>query len=382
MASTLGVLDVLSRLREESERAATALSAQQEKNKAMLERVSKLEETSRQSGAVIQRAKDQKVIREQERQAAEARRDMAEETQSRLEKVTARKAEETRRQKEASRAQAENFVRSCKAFREDAGARVQRLRELKTRFHQKEEELARATEEKESWDEEIRIKKAAREKILSEVSARHEALEMKIVELEEVKHTNQTTLARAQTVEAELSEVQGSQSEIRDLAMGLHKENACLRNELRHLKRKLAADGAPSMPNTSFNEHDDGRTVRRSFGLGTNSVRNRRDGQMLGPKLGGRTPSQQRQGAWSDQQTQKQGGGRYYHSDPMEAQTLGPSIRPLTPQDQHSSGLRQRHIRTSFSTAADMTMPELRLTSPHPGAAEAHEISPRSTSLR
>ncbi|CAM9304702.1 unnamed protein product, partial [Ectocarpus sp. 13 AM-2016] len=38
MASTLGVLDVLSKLREESERASTALTAQQETNRTLLQK--------------------------------------------------------------------------------------------------------------------------------------------------------------------------------------------------------------------------------------------------------------------------------------------------------------------------------------------------------
>ncbi|CAN0198073.1 unnamed protein product [Pylaiella littoralis] len=242
MASTLGVLDVLSQLREESERASAALTAQEEAIRSLRQRCIEAETESGRTDSVKGALRHQKMQLDQGRRIAEKMQQEAECRLRRLRKQRMKREQAAASTREANAAAAADVVESSKKFRTDAYESVRQIGELRARLQDKRRELDSVQEEKSKIDEEIKSKKATRDKVKAELESQAEAVAAAYSKVEHAEGENKSSLARAKLIEAEIDETRQAQDEMQEMAVGLQRRNAILRNELRHLKRQVEGD--------------------------------------------------------------------------------------------------------------------------------------------
>ncbi|CAN0092263.1 unnamed protein product [Ectocarpus sp. 6 AP-2014] len=257
MASTLGVLDVLSKLREESERASTALTAQQETNRTLLQKCIEAETESGRTDEAKEALQRRKVQLEQGHGDAETGRREAEGRLRRLQMQQARRKQAATRMRENTTAAGASAVAVSKRFRADAFDSVRQIGELRARLRDKLGELESAEEEKRELDVEISNKKATRDTVKAEVTSQLEAVALSCSKVDDIDRENKSLLGSAKRVEGEIDEIREAQEEMQEMAVGLQRKNAILRHELRHLKRELEG-GNPGQPDM-VSSRDQGR---------------------------------------------------------------------------------------------------------------------------
>ncbi|CAM9406636.1 unnamed protein product, partial [Ectocarpus sp. 12 AP-2014] len=279
MASTLGVLDVLSKLREESERASTALTAQQETNRTLLQKCLEAETESGRTDEVKEALRHRKVQLEQWHRNAETGRREAESRLRRLQKQQARRNQAAARMRENTTAAGASAVAISKKFRAEAFDSVRQIGELRARLRDKRDELESAEDEKMELDVEIGNKKATRDKVKAEVASQLEAVAISCSKVDDIDRENKSLLARAKRVEGEIDEIREAQEEMQEMAVGLQRKNAILRHELRHLKRELEGDN-PGQPHM-LSSRDRGRNSKNNNAHGVGKGRYRVNGWLL-----------------------------------------------------------------------------------------------------
>ncbi|CAM9171142.1 unnamed protein product, partial [Scytosiphon promiscuus] len=254
MASTLGVLDVLSRLREESERASAALKAQENTNQGLLERCIEAEAESGRTDGVREALHRQKRQLEEGRRVAETSRKEAEGRLERLNKKKKAQEEAAARAREATSAAARRAMDVSRRFRADASESVRQIGELRARLREKITELESGQLENKQLQDEMDSKTATRDKLKAEVASRQEAVAAACSKIDDADRENKSKLARIKHVEGEIDEIREAQDEMQEMAVGLQRKNSILRNELRHLKRELDGTSASNARHRSSRE--------------------------------------------------------------------------------------------------------------------------------
>ncbi|CAN0070401.1 unnamed protein product, partial [Ascophyllum nodosum] len=165
MSSTLGVLDVLSRLRDlVQRRASTALIAQEGANRGMIERCRQAEEESGRTGPLCEQLRKRRAQLEEDLRCSESRKQDAQGRLRRLQKENARRENTAAQKREAARTTADRAIESSKKFRSDTSARLRQIGELRARLREKTGELERIQEQTKELDDEVGAKTASRNK--------------------------------------------------------------------------------------------------------------------------------------------------------------------------------------------------------------------------
>ncbi|CAM9146190.1 unnamed protein product, partial [Phaeothamnion confervicola] len=240
MASTMQVLDVLSKLREEVDRAGATESAQRDENRALTARGAALREAQQQSQVKMQQLINKEQALDDVAHGKQAALAEAKAHQAKLDALWRRRQSEESGHAKLLDADLDAFIARGDAFRQQLARGLQRLRQQRARLATKEAERGEAETAAETAARALQDSRDRAAKALEERNAERALIQEGLDEAAALESANTALESETFAIEKAVREANESLAETKAAAAALVQRNRAMQGELRGLSRREA----------------------------------------------------------------------------------------------------------------------------------------------